>query len=230
MVLVWSFYAVNQCVDLETKTGSLESLLRSTVAIDNKMVKSLDDSAHIQYLKKHIKIESEEASSKIILLEAEGLEISTLLSFAGDSTVQELVLEWLKSEFGAIVFPIQLDQKVLVQLVDSILHTNKMKNAEFYRIKFLFGVETKQGSLKRIEMELDKGTMKTFSENSEKHVLENVIIPYIYQETGMQIQKLNLNMISMIGFAKFARDNITTVSNNVEDEVLLMLLKSAQLG
>lgn len=46
----------------------------------------------------------------------------------------------------------------------------------------------------------------------------------------MQIPKLNLNMISMIGFAKFARDNITTVSNNVEDEVLLMLLKSAQLG
>ncbi|QLG70288.1 hypothetical protein HG535_0A02260 [Zygotorulaspora mrakii] len=229
MIHEWSFYVLDGSINWRTQLGSLERLLRSSISIGNQVIYAEDSREGAKYVRKRFEIESEELISFMELVENKNFRIPTILSFAGNEYIKDLILGWIRSECGVIILPIEFNGTFMIYVVDAIFYASTLHFSETYRTKLIYDVDTENKNLKKLELELDKDTLKTFTDMEKRSVFEKCIMPYIREETGLILEKLTLSMISLAGFARINKRGISTFANTLETEILLTLLQRSQL-
>lgn len=226
---VWSFYALNKCIYLEEHLPALEALLGTTLSLGTRQIKSHHQIDIAKYRRTDLEQDLEESVGYFALLCKEDFQVPTLLGYSGKSYPKDTILEWLKSELGVIIFPVNLNQESMIDIADAFMLRNERQLSNYYDTKFLFDIDTQNENLKKMDIEIDKESVKILS-SSLSSPLNAAILPYIFQETGIQLTKLPLSMIVLTGLVKIKRDAIITATNMIEDKVLVTTLNSIQFN
>lgn len=224
---VWSFYALNKCIYLEEHLSALEALLGSTLSLATRQIKPYHQVDIEEYKRIDLKQDLEESEGHFVLLCKKEFQVPALLSYSGNSYPKDIILEWLKSELGVVIYPVKLDSKSMIDIADAFMQTNERHISTFYDTKFLLDIETQNENLKKMDIEIDKESVKILS-SSQPSPLNEAILPYIFQETGIRLPRLPLSMIVLTGLVKIKRDAIITATNIIEDKVLMTTLNSIQ--
>ncbi|QLL31357.1 hypothetical protein HG536_0B02200 [Torulaspora globosa] len=215
MPYVWSFYTLSDSLDVVKSHAGLEEALRSTLRLE------IRDNNDVPWKAQLIQ-ELEESSNIFILLDDDELRIPAILAYSGESTAIDTFTEWLKSSLGLIVTSIVLDASTMLQVADAL--TGK---SQTYDTRLFFDIVTEAKNLTKMEMEIDKASLRSLSNSSGCSYSEG-LVSFLYNETGMRLERLPLASISMAGNAKIWRNKITTIEADVQDGVLQVILKSAQ--
>ncbi|QLQ78870.1 hypothetical protein HG537_0B02180 [Torulaspora globosa] len=212
---IWFFYTLSGSVDVVKSHPSLEEALRGSLRLE------IRDDSDLPWRAQFIQ-DLNESSNVFILLNDDGLCIPTILAYSGESAAIGTFNEWVKSSLGLIVTPIVLDTITMLQVADALTERGNMYDT---RLFFEFVTETK--NLTKMEMEIDKSSLRALSHSSEGSYSDG-LVSFLYNETGMRLERLPLSSISMSGNAKIGKNQITTMEADLQDDLLRVLLKSNQ--
>lgn len=215
MPYVWSFYTLSDSIDVVESHPGLEEALRATLRLE------IRDKSDLPWRAQLVQ-ELDESSNIFVLLKDDERRIPAVLAYSGESTAIGTFNEWLKSSLGLIVTPVVLDARAMLQVADALTGKSYM-----YDTRLFFEIDTEAKNLTKMEVEIDKGSLRTLSESSECSY-SGGLASFLYNETGMRLERLPLALISMAGNAKIGRNKITTIEANLQDDVLQAILKSAQ--
>lgn len=81
------------------------------------------------------------------------------LCYCGTDNRNEVVLQWLKAEYGVIMWPIKFEQKTMIKLADaSIVHVTKenIEQITWFSSKLYFEPETQDKNLRQFSIEIPR--------------------------------------------------------------------------
>lgn len=216
---VWYFHALDESIDVKEFLERLQEVFSGQLTVESR-------DAHCSNSARRTTLTQDRGDSpdQFILVSDKELEIPTILAFSGDRDALAGFLEWLKSDIGVVMYRMILDQKSMFAVADAMCGKSQPR---FYDSKFLFEVTTENKSLTTIGIEVDRRSLRSLSANRDRPYQESVV-PYLYQETGMFLEKLSLTSIALTGHAKITKDGVTTLGNDIDDAILMELLRSIQ--
>ena len=194
-------------------------------------------SAASEYIRYELKLDTsnldENTYSKFIFLGDSKMEVPMFLCYCGTNNRNEVVLKWLKAEYGVIMWPIRFDQMMMIKLADaSIVHVTKenIEQITWFSSKFYFEPVTHDKNLRQFNIEIPRESCEglALGYGSTMHPYNDAIVPYIYNETGMAVGRLPLTSIILAGHTKIMRESIVTSTRTLRDRVLAVVLQSIQ--
>ncbi|CAI4055459.1 hypothetical protein SKDZ_02G2130 [Saccharomyces kudriavzevii ZP591] len=241
MPYTWKFLGINKQLSLENGIPQLNQLLNLEVDFDVQTIRipSGPDSASAndEYIRYELKLTTsdldEETYSKFILLGNSKMEVPMFLCYCGTNNRNEVVLQWLKAEFGVITWAINFDQTMMIKLADaSIVHVTKenIEQITWFSSKFSLEPVTQDKNLRQFNIEIPRESCEGLALGSGNTMCpySDAIVPYIYNETGMALRKLPLTSIILAGHTKITRESIVTSTRTLRNRVLAVVLQSAQ--
>ncbi|CAR27415.1 hypothetical protein ZYGR_0I06890 [Zygosaccharomyces rouxii] len=209
----WSLFELHRLIFLEERLTELKELLGSNLNLDKLAIN--EHTTRIDLLQEH----DDSINRFTIFCNAE-MRVPMVLCFAGEDQWIQLLCSWLKSQ-GVIVLPIELDSQAMLSVADEII------GLKSYDTKLIFDVTTTDRNLRKLELEVDKESFQRLTRELTSHTaLQDIIVPYIYQRSGMIIEKLPLTMISFTGAASITHDKI--VVSSWSNDTLKKLLEVVQ--
>lgn len=165
--------------------------------------------------------EVEDSANTFVVFTDDSLPTPAILAYSGERQAIEICKEWLKSHLGLIVIPVVLDPSSMLSVADSLALER------FYDTRLVFDVVTEAKNLTKMEIEIDKNSLQSLAQ-PDKNLYSEQLTSYLDQETGMQLKRLPLSSIGLIGRAKVGKSQMTTGSAEIDDSVLQAILKSIQ--
>lgn len=215
---VWYFYALNKVFDVIGSQGSLKELLQTEITVETREANTGNDALRTTILQ-----DTGVSVNKCVLFSNDGLETQAILAFTGDRNVLAIVLEWLKSVVGVVMYRINFGQSSMLTIADSM-----SSGGQCYSSKLDFDVVTENKNLTSMRLEIDKQSMNSLRAGSDRPY-QDALVPYLYKETGMLLHKLPMRSISLAGHSKITSDTVTTMEDDLSHSTLQAILYSVQL-
>ncbi|KOH00428.1 Iml3p [Saccharomyces eubayanus] len=241
MPYTWKFLGANKQLSLENAIPQLNQLLNLEVEFDVKTIQVPDGADDVsggnEYIRSELRLDTsnldENTYSKFIFLGNANMEVPMFLCYCGTNNHNEVVLQWLKAEYGIIMWPINFDQTMMIKLADaSIVHVTKenVEQITWFSSKFYFEPTTQDKNLKQFDIEIPRESCEglALGHGNTMRPYSDAIVPYIYNETGMAVGKLPLASIILAGHTKIMRETIVTSTRTLRNRVLTVLLQSIQ--
>ncbi|EDO17004.1 hypothetical protein Kpol_1065p19 [Vanderwaltozyma polyspora DSM 70294] len=231
----WTFYALNEFIDIIKYIDVLEELFGTTITYYvHNLQKGPDDSDDANRFKKiELHFEFEDSQSKVIIIGNDSLDVPAILSHSGDhDNSGKILIDWFKSEIDVIIWQLKINKKLMIQLADSVIENDitetDLSNRNWYLTKFVFDVTTTvDNNLQKMEFEISKDSCQKLGKNA-KHPYSEAIIPYIYENTGLDTIKLPLSSISFTNSCKITESNIITIPFSIKSNLLITFLLETQ--
>lgn len=195
----WSLFGLHRLISLEEQLTELKDLLGSNLNVDST---AIDD----HRIRIDLVQEQEDGINQFTMFFDGRMRLPMVLCYTGADQWIHLFCSWLKSQ-GVIIWPVELDTQAMLQIADTIV------GMQCYDTKFVFDVVTTDRNLKKMELEVDKASFRRLtSELKSPTALQESIVPYIYQRSGMLLDQLPLTIISFTGAASVTHSRIVLSS------------------
>lgn len=191
----WSLFALHKCISLEEYLPELGVLLGSTLDLNMSEI-----DLHCKRI--DLKQLLTEGVNQFVAFANTEMQIPMVLCYTGDTQAIMLFTSWLKAQ-GVIVWPLELSSSAMIAIADTMVAKN------YYDAKFVFDVVTHRKNLKKIEIEVDKQSFRALAGEKDAPLQES-IIPYIHDRSGIVVGKLPLVLIAFAGFATVGMHVIQT--------------------
>ncbi|EJS44790.1 iml3p [Saccharomyces arboricola H-6] len=241
MPYTWKFFGINKHLSLEKGIPQLNQLLNLEVDFDVQTIQVPSGpgsaSADNEYTRYELRLDTsnldEDTYSKFIFLGNANMEVPMFLCHCGTNNRNEVVLKWLKAEYGVIIWAVSFDQTMMVKLADaSIIHVTKenVEQITWFSSKFYFEPETQDKNLRQFNIEIPRESCEGlgFGCDNTTHPYGDAIVPYIYEQTGMAVARLPLSSIILAGHTKIMRESIVTSTRTLRNRVLAVVLQLIQ--
>ncbi|AJP96633.1 Iml3p [Saccharomyces cerevisiae YJM1199] len=241
MPYTWKFLGISKQLPLENGIAQLNQLLNLEVDLDIQTIRVPSDpdggTAADEYFRYEMRLDisnlDEGTYSKFIFLGNSKMEVPMFLCYCGTDNRNEVVLQWLKAEYGVIMWPIKFEQKTMIKLADaSIVHVTKenIEQITWFSSKLYFEPETQDKNLRQFSIEIPRESCEglALGYGNTMHPYNDAIVPYIYNETGMAVERLPLTSVILAGHTKIMRESIVTSTRSLRNRVLAVVLQSIQ--
>lgn len=241
MPYTWKFLGISKQLSLENDMAQLNQLLNLEVDLDIQTIQVPSDpdgaSTADEYIRYEMRLDTsnldEDTYSKFIFLGSSKMEVPMFLCYCGTDNRNEVVLQWLKAEYGVIMWPISFDQTTMIRLADaSIVHVTKenIEQITWFSSKLYFEPATQDKNLRQFNIEIPRESCQglALGHGNTMHPYNDAIVPYIYSETGMAVGRLPLTSIILAGHTKIMKEFIVTSTRTLRNRVLAAVLQSIQ--
>lgn len=248
----WNFYALNKIIDVNNVIIERveEDVVHSAVQIHSDEIQYTKTNEDTDSLKEYILVNLYCDKLNVVIISHTGCETPTIM--ACNFTIQEAemrFIECLKDETGAIIWPLYFDTVAMINVIDSVIEAD-----HWYDTKVAFTIEGSvsrapeeqeqvdesdeseeeeddKRRLRRFSIELDRFTCERLSrinENVPMEPFKKSIFPYLYQETGMIINKLPVRYIMLQMLMTIRPRYIVTVQRRMPNNIMIAYLNYIQ--
>lgn len=208
---VWSSFALHRYISLEDALPELGRLFGSPLDLD---VTEIDEHCKRIDLKQKL----DEETNQFVAFSNVQLQTPMVLCSTGNNHTIMLFISWIRAQ-GVILWPLKLDTAAMVTIADAI------GSQRCYDTRLVFELVTQGKHLKKIEIEVDKQSFRALAGEKESP-LQKAIIPYIYERSGLVVDKLPLVLVTFTGVAAVSPHEIIISFWNIQ--VLRTLLECIQ--
>lgn len=117
---------------------------------------------------------------------------STLILARGVPKFSNLLLQWLKSETGALIRPVKFHSQFLIECMNIVVNGLSNDNSRLGDLELVFNAQTQLNALSNISIEISNTEIEKFSKEAGDEELRKLIYEFLFENTSIDFEKFDL--------------------------------------
>ncbi|CCF57920.1 hypothetical protein KAFR_0D02720 [Kazachstania africana CBS 2517] len=205
MPYIWNIYGLNKIIEWNAEViESLEEELDCVIQHDFDSKELISDKFNVTY---------DDCDGNMYICLCFDLEQDNHRRESCDQ-----FFKFLKNHTGVIIWPIKFDEIDMTGIIDCTIHEKE----KWYDTKFEISTEPGKG-IDKFVIELNASSCRSICNGSMENAYRDGILPYLYDKTGIKVEKLQINCIILTNLMTIYKDRIVTIQFKLSKGVLVSI-------